>query len=590
MRLQPTAQAQHSPLYVARARERFLSNDGIDDSVRDTISTSWKRSRSFNVHADRLELPFVREPNPDSSLMRAARPILDQLAEDLSAEPVSIILTSPDGVVLSRATASRELRSRLDDVSLAPGYSYNEQHAGTNGIGTALEAQQPTLVTGSEHYAGCLSQLSCAGVPIRNPFSGGVVGALDLTGWVDDGGPLLLSLAKSATVQIEQQMLSLASQRESRLLSAYLTTCRRAPQMMVLAIAADVVLMNRKLRLSMDPFDQVAMLEYAVDHTMDAVGARRVSTLPSGRVLRLSPVDDHWDDAAQMAVFHVHLLDAEPSRPAPRSDSTALPGIVGRSSSWRLCCDLVGRYARDGEWVAVAGEPGSGRTALLRGAAARHLRGATRVFDAADFDDPDTMETLAAELDRDEFGIVIRDLDRLDDELAAEIADLLQGREEYGWVGITVNTGDLDPGLGATVLPFFGHTVEVPPLRHRIEDLRELVPTLLRQLTRGRELSVSAEAMRQLSKYSWPGNVAELRQTLREVVTHQRSGIITERQLPPTCRTSSRHTLTRIEALERDAIVRSLDENGNNRMAAAEALGISRATIYRKIKEFGIDT
>ena len=54
------------------------------------------------------------------------------------------------------------------------------------------------------------------------------------------------------------------------------------------------------------------------------------------------------------------------------------------------------------------------------------------------------------------------------------------------------------------------------------------------------------------------------------------------------CRALSRHTLTQIEALERDAIVRSLEENHGNKKAAATALGISRATIYRKIKEFGI--
>ena len=50
----------------------------------------------------------------------------------------------------------------------------------------------------------------------------------------------------------------------------------------------------------------------------------------------------------------------------------------------------------------------------------------------------------------------------------------------------------------------------------------------------------------------------------------------------------ARRKLTQLEALERDAIVRSLQENGGSKAEAAEALGMSRATIYRKIKEFGI--
>lgn len=590
-----TARSREPIAHVARAREKFLSADDsgdgrLDDAVRDAISTSWRRSRSFKVQADRLELPFVREPNTDSPLMTAAQPVLDQLAADLSSEPVSIILTSPDGVVLSRTAGSGELLGRLDEVSLAPGYSYSEEHAGTHGIGTALETRQATLVTGAEHYAGCLAQLSCAGVPIRNPFSGGVVGALDLTGWVEEGGSLLLSLARSATVQIEQQMLANASERESRLLSAYLATCRRAPQMMVLALAADVVLMNRRLRQSIDPQDQVSMLEHAVDQTLDIAAGRRVNTLPSGRSVRLAPVTEFSDADAGIAIFHVHLMDSATTPPKRQpAKASVLPGIVGRSSSWRQGCERIAQHVAAGQWIAVSGERGSGRSAVLRAAAGQYRRGTTRVFAAEDFQDTDTIDGFAAEIDTDGFAIILRDVDEFDDDMLFDVAEVLQGREHAGWLGITLSTSDAMPTLGATLLPFFSHTIEVPPLRHRIEDLQVLVPTILRQLTRGRELDVAPDAMRQLSKYTWPGNVAELRQALRDVVTHHRSGTIAAQHLPPTYRAQSRHTLTRIEALERDAIERSLEENDQNKVAAANALGISRATIYRKIKEFGID-
>ncbi|MDH3011522.1 sigma-54-dependent Fis family transcriptional regulator [Gordonia alkanivorans] len=592
MKPKPTDQSR---VPVAHARERFLNDDGaVDDrltgAVRDAISTSWRRSRSFKVQTDRLELPFVREPNTDSPLMTAARPVLHQLATDLSSEPVSIILTSPDGVILSRAAGSDELLGQLDAVSLAPGYSYSEEHAGTNGIGTALETRQATLVSGAEHYAGCLTQLSCAGVPIRNPFSGGIVGALDLTGWVEEGGSLLLSLAKSATVQIEQQMLANASERESRLLSAYLATCRRAPQMMVLAIAADVVLMNRRLRQSIDPQDQVSMLELAVDQTVDIAAGRRVNTLPSGRSLRLAMVPEFSDATGGIAVFHVHLMDSA-TTPLQRRPSKAsvLPGIVGRSSSWRQASDRIAQHVGAGHWIVVSGERGSGRSAVLRAAAGQYRRGTMRVYAAGDFQDTDTLDSFAAEIDTEGFAVILRDVDEFDDDMLFDVAEVVQGREHAGWLGMTLSAGDATPTLGATLLPFFSHTIEVPPLRHRIEDLQVLVPTILRQLTRGRELDVAPDAMRQFSKYTWPGNVAELRQALRDVVTHHRSGTITAQHLPPMYRAQSRHTLTRIEALERDAIVRSLEENGQNKVAAANALGISRATIYRKIKEFGID-
>ena len=96
------------------------------------------------------------------------------------------------------------------------------------------------------------------------------------------------------------------------------------------------------------------------------------------------------------------------------------------------------------------------------------------------------------------------------------------------------------------------------------------------------------EAMHQLSRLPWPGNVAQLRRVLTETVARQRSGVISADMLPPECRSVTRRKLSQMEALERDAIVRSLRDNGGNKQDAARTLGMSRATIYRKINDYGI--
>ncbi len=125
----------------------------------------------------------------------------------------------------------------------------------------------------------------------------------------------------------------------------------------------------------------------------------------------------------------------------------------------------------------------------------------------------------------------------------------------------------------AAELPFFTHTVTVPALRHRIEDLEELVPNLLRDLTRGADVRLDRDAMRQLAKLPWPGNVRQPRRVLAETVARQRSGLIGVDKLPAECRSLARRKLTQIEALERDAIVRSLQENGGSKAAAAGRAG-----------------
>ena len=167
------------------------------------------------------------------------------------------------------------------------------------------------------------------------------------------------------------------------------------------------------------------------------------------------------------------------------------------------------------------------------------------------------------------------------------LAAVMQSRAGRGWIAATTSAERNSPLVDMLVFPFFTHTVTVPALRHRIEDLEELVPMLLNELTRG-EVRVDGAAMRQLSKLAWPGNVAQLRSVLAETVTRQRSGVIGVDKLPAECRSLTRRKLTRLEALERDAIVRSLSENDGNKADAADALGMSRATIYRKIKDFGI--
>ena len=87
---------------------------------------------------------------------------------------------------------------------------------------------------------------------------------------------------------------------------------------------------------------------------------------------------------------------------------------------------------------------------------------------------------------------------------------------------------------------------------------------------------------------SWPGNIEQLWQVLRRVVQHRRTGSIQPRDLPPECWTVSRRLLSPLESMERDAIVQSLLDSDGNKVKAAKSLGMSRATIYRKIHEYGI--
>ncbi|MEV6099449.1 GAF domain-containing protein [Nocardia sp. NPDC051981] len=575
---------------LLRERDRFLSSGAVDDRlVSGTVRDSWQRSRELRIHPDRVDLPFVREPSLDSPLVTAAEPVIHRLGDDLADQAVSVILTSADGLVLHRVAADSAILDALDEVQLACGYSYAEKFVGTNGIGTAVETGRPTFIRGAEHYLGTLSQLACAGSPIRDPLSGRVVGILDLTCWVSQSDPMLVALAKTAGAQIEDRLRTQASEGEAALLDAYLRQCRRYPAG-VLAVGGDIVLMNRYLRQSLDALDQHALFEHATDlQRMSATTTGAV--LPSGQFAKITVAERIRLRSGRIdSVAHVSLTDSTRSSARLVSRRPAVPGLAGRSNSWRRSCQQVERCCADRNWVVLDGEPGSGRAKLAE-MVAHHVRPdkTVRVLRTGrHVSAEELLALLETEVASEDFDIILTDIDGLPDEVIEPMSTLLQGCAGRGWIAATMSSAEPSPQVEAQLLPLFMHTVPVPALRHRIEDLDDLVPHLLRELSKGSDVELSPAALRQLTKLAWLGNVAQLRNVLADTLTRQRSGTITPDKLPPECHALARRTLTPMEALERDAIVRSLQDRNGDKQSAATDLGISRATMYRKIRQYGI--
>ena len=249
----PTPEAAPAQHLVAQSRERFLTSDTPEPlTVREAILASWRRSEQLHVAADKLEMSYEPDVQLDTRLTRSALPVLRALGEQLEGQSVSVILTDPTGLVLSRITGDRALESHLDRVLLAPGFSYAEKFVGTNGIGTALEMGGPTHVFGHEHYAEHLEDLACAGVPIHHPITGRLVGAVDFTCWRRDAGALLLTLAKTTAEQIRQSLLTSSGSSELGLFKEYLRTCARRTGI-VFAVNQDVVMLNDFARMVLDP-------------------------------------------------------------------------------------------------------------------------------------------------------------------------------------------------------------------------------------------------------------------------------------------------------------------------------------------------
>ena len=584
---------------LATSRIRFLTAEPVENSrVRPAILASWRRSRDLKVAADKIELPYIRDPDLDNGLTRSAEPVLRRLHEQLDGQSMSIILTDQTGLVLSRRTADADLERHLDRVLLVPGFSYAEEFVGTNGIGTALEVGSASYVFGHEHYAEHLEDLACAGVPIQDPITGRTVGAVDLTCWRRDAGALLLTLAKSTAEQIRQALLANSGPREVELVQAYRRTCRRLTGI-VFALANDAVMLNDYARAVLDPADQAALIAQAAEASDELPQARRGAIpvrLPSGTAARMycQPVRVGTELAG--VVVHVKLGESDNQQASTRNlvSRTLLPGLVGHAPLWLRACQEVQAAFQAGEWLAVEGERGVGKLALLRAVQLRRQpAGRFAVLDAGDAStDPDWLATVRRTLGEDANSVVVRHIDRLDARRLRGLTCALQdaravGQDPSVWVAVTLEPTTQTKDL-AHLLRLFPSTVEVPPLRLHLEDLDRLVSFFLAKLAHGAHISCSPEAMRLLMRSAWPGNVEQVHQLLHQVIQHRRSGVIQPSDLPPEAQTVSRRLLSPLESMERDAIVHSLADARGNKVKAARSLGMSRATIYRKIHEYGI--
>jgi transcriptional regulator of acetoin/glycerol metabolism len=462
------------------------------------LLASWQRSEEYGVPSETVEPVFTGTDDLGSLFVQCGNEVLADLHRTLANEPVSMMLTDSDGVVLSRMSGDHSLLQALDDVHLAPGFVYSEREVGTNGLGLALADRAPTLVRADQHYALSLCTFTCAAVPVLEAATGRLEGCVNLTTWSQSSSELLLALARSAASNTAALMLARSN-------------------------------------------------------------GRRPRQTPRGQV------------------FRVEVPRLEPG-------SGTLHEL---SEAWNAAVAVAERAMSAGSVVAAIGEPGVGRSTLLA-QAARHTYPRDRILSAsapAPSDFNTWLGLWTPELGKEHTAVVVRDVDMLPKWVADQLRDLVVRSSRDAAVPFAV-TAERFEDIPAALAGLIDTVVEVPPLRDRPEDVLPLAAHIAKR-ARGRAVVVSPAASRALRDYEWPGNVEQL----AGVVAHaaNRTDVIDVGSLPPEVLAGTSRHLSRIESFERGEIIRVLSTGSAATMAdAARELGMSRATLYRKIGQYAI--
>src|SRR5256885_4738962 len=213
-----------SPLEIERTarqlraiREGFLTTGSLaTHSPRSLILESWQRCHAMNVNPSRRVAPLavaresqlyqLREAN--ELLVRATRSVMGRLTDFLAGSGYVIVLSDVKGCLLD-VLGDAGIRRRLARIDFVPGGNWSEAAAGTNAIGTAIADGHVVQLMAAEHYCDGWQDLTCTAAPIRHPFTGEVIGVLDVTGDYRLIRPFLTNFLAMAAMDVQQQFQAL---------------------------------------------------------------------------------------------------------------------------------------------------------------------------------------------------------------------------------------------------------------------------------------------------------------------------------------------------------------------------------------------
>ena len=594
-------------------------------------------------HASAAQLARAMERQYE--LLSHARPVMEYLLPQAQATQSLILLADARGMVL-QTLGDERFADRAHRVALRPGAMWSEAVRGTNAIGTALADAQPVVIHGAEHYLARNGFLTCSAAPIVDP-AGRLLGAIDISGdhRVYHPSTLVhtLGLASAAARMVEHRLFDTWHAAGLRLrLHAQVEGIGTLAEGL-LAVADDGTLIGANtnalamLGLARDAIGRCAAGELL---GVEPATLQQWARCPAPRALQRPDGPRLWlrCEAGRQLLQVVPRVDHALAPPAGRAD--ALAALDSGDAAMRQAIARVRRVLDKPIALLLQGESGSGKEVFAR---ALHAGGPRRDGPFVAVNCAALPESLIeAELFGYQGGAFtgarregapgrVREsaggtlfLDEIGDmplAMQARLLRVLQDRAvtplgggkpvpvDFSLVCATHRSlrAAIDGGRFREDLYYRlnGLTLTLPPLRER-GDLPPLIAAMLAEALPGRAVALSPALARAFAGHRWPGNLRQLANALRtacallgddepeidwphlpddlaaDLAADQRRA----RELPrePELIDTGAHLRTQQDATVR----RVLDTCGGNLSEAARRLGISRNTLYRRLRAAGL--
>lgn len=629
--------------------------------VREEILASWKRCRHHNVDPlitkpaklfDNAEIERRLATNRD--LLEVSDPAILHLYQFLNDIRVFISVSDADGYLLSVYGDTSAIDPQHDILYTA----WGEKDIGTNPIGTSIEEDRPLQIFGYEHYSRFPHHFAGAGTPIHDP-SGKIIGAISITTTINEQQPHTLAMIVMTAYSIEKQLQIQDSTRSIQLAYQHINAT-------INSISEGVVVIDSDGQISMvnNVFAQRLGLQTSLLVGQSVFGFLQDPALKQA-VLNCTPFSDQMTKlnvgkTTFPCMLSLHpmvyegireavLIFTEFSRAcklAATLNSSQSPNtfdsIIAVSPNFRRVVSEARLYAQNDSTILLLGESGTGKDVIAQ---AIHNESSRRTGPFVPVNcGAMQKELVAAELFGYEAGAFTGAkrggavgkfeyanggtlfLDEIG-EMPLDVQPILlraleshtitklggktpiptnvriiaaTNRDLYSAVAAGTFRGDLLYRLDI-------FSLRLPPLRERKEDIPALIESMTMHMNvkYGKAVSgLSAEALKLMTSYDWPGNIRELRNYIERCVVLASVSQIEADMLPaallggtvaaettagPSLPLQPQATRTGGSDLGQEAELRRLLEAHHwNITRVSQALGVTRATVYRRMKRYGI--
>ncbi|NBZ89590.1 sigma-54-dependent Fis family transcriptional regulator [Stagnihabitans tardus] len=588
---------------VTKEIASILRARGSDEArLPDLVEQSWKRCLTdYNLLPDAVPRASVLSHSEirlrmeeREEFMRIAEPEVERLFRQLVDSEYLVSLATTEGaMVLFRC--DYQYLGELAGSGVIPGSVWSEDQQGTNGVGTCLRVGKPVIIAGTQHYGAAIMRLTCLTAPVLG--RGGAIESV-----------INVTTARHADARVNRMVQNIVTRSARRIENGYFGRLNRRNLMLRIVDDGAITDLADEGRLALDDhgriLDGASFTSQLLGQSLDDLAGQSAEELfemdrALSEIRPDTPISLTYRGRSLQAVLS---LPEAPRRVLPRVVAATRRPAPLAEEALRInpilsqALDRARRLLSVGLPVVVTGETGVGKTAFAKAVAQVDPLDIVYIDCAA----PDRRAELDLLIQRLHVGqkscLVVDRIDEMDEPfqtalLAALESDRQSGSNLVGLIGIS--TKDLDqlvaenrlrPDLmqrlnGGQVT--LANLRSVPDLEATIQDLFAMEREAL-----GKPGAVLDEdALRMLSHYHWPGNLRELRNCLRHAVALAEDRRVGLQHLPETIVAKiAGKDLTARSQSEASKIEAALRYNGGNVSLTARYLGVSRATLYRKIQ------